>query len=115
MPNLYTVAQCVSPSDYCCVKYTETNSGIFTGEINRSEVTAGSGQSEHVYDVVCIRIHEQYMVPVNGYGFDIALLKLERPVLVQSGKVWPACLPIQGQRVAIGTECFITGKSRISV
>ena len=48
----------------------------------------------------------------HGYGFDIALLNLGRPAIFRPGKIWPACLPSQGQRVAIGTECFITGGSR---
>ena len=46
---------------------------------------------------------------VSGDGFDVALVKLARPVIFEPAKVWPACLPSQGDRVAIGQECFITG------
>ena len=63
--------------------------------------------SKYVYDVKCIKIHESYMV--SGDGFDVALVKLGRPVIFEPTKVWPACLPSQGDRVAIGKECFITG------
>ena len=63
--------------------------------------------NKYVYDVKCIEIHEDYMV--SGYGFDIALLKLARPATFETRKVWPACLPSRGDRVAIGKECFITG------
>lgn len=93
--------------------YTYTNRCIVIGQNKRTEVT-GSSQSVHVYDVACIKIHEKYMIPVNGYGFDVALLKLARPAIFKPGQIWPACLPIQEQRVAIGKECFITGKSRMS-
>lgn len=65
--------------------------------------------NKHVYDVASIRIHEKYMT--HGYGFDVALVKLARPALFKPGKVWPACLPKKEQRVPVGTECFITGKS----
>lgn len=61
-----------------------------------------------MYDVKCIKIHEDYMV--SGYSYDIALVKLARPAIPEPGKVWPACLPSQGVRVDIGKECFITGK-----
>ena len=47
-----------------------------------------------------------------GYGFDVALVKLARPVMLEAGKVWPACLPEQGNRVSIGELCYITGKSQ---
>ena len=67
-----------------------------------------SSKSSRVYNVKCIKIHEDYMV--SGYGFDIALVKLARPAKFKPGKVWPACLPSQGSRVDIGKECFITGK-----
>ena len=63
---------------------------------------------EKEYDVISVRIHEQYMT--SGYGYDIALLKLASPALMSPGKVWPACLPQQGQRTPVGKECFITGK-----
>ena len=63
--------------------------------------------NKNVYDVKCIKIHENYMV--NGDGFDVTLVKLARPAIFEPGKVWPACLPSQGDRVAIGKECFITG------
>ena len=65
--------------------------------------------NEQEYDVASIRIHEYYMT--RGYGFDIALLKLAQPADLVQGKVWDACLPEQGRRVPVGTECFITGKS----
>ena len=64
---------------------------------------------ERVYDVASVRIHEQYMTPGSDYGFNVALLKLALPAVMYPGKVWPACLPEQGQRVAKGKECFITG------
>ena len=86
----------------------QPNSCIVTGQIDRTEVKEPV-QNKNVYDVSCIRIHEQYMT--RGYGFDFALLKLAKPAKLKRGKVWPACLPSQGQRVAIGTECYITGES----
>lgn len=46
----------------------------------------------------------------HGYGFDVALVKLARPVILGPGRVWPACLPEQGKRVSVGKLCFITGK-----
>ncbi|XP_078372692.1 elastase-1-like [Oculina patagonica] len=84
---------------------------VVLGQIKRTEVT-GAIQNEHIYDISCIRIHEKYWT--RGYGFDIALLKLARPAIYEPGKVWPACLPSQGQRVAIGTECFFTGWGKTS-
>ncbi|XP_078345417.1 chymotrypsin-C-like, partial [Oculina patagonica] len=57
-------------------------------------------------------IHGQYMI--SGYGFDVALVKLARLAKFKPGKVWPACLPSKGQRVAIATECFITGWGKTS-
>ncbi|XP_005753311.1 plasminogen-like [Pundamilia nyererei] len=41
-------------------------------------------------------------------GADIALLKLERPVLIND-KVQPACLPEKDYIVPSGTECYVTG------
>uniref|UniRef100_A0A3Q0QXI1 Plasminogen n=1 Tax=Amphilophus citrinellus TaxID=61819 RepID=A0A3Q0QXI1_AMPCI len=41
-------------------------------------------------------------------GADIALLKLDRPVLL-SDKVQPACLPEKDHIVPSGTECYVTG------
>ena len=65
--------------------------------------------NEYVYDVKCVKIHEDYMV--SGYGFDVALVKLAiRPAIFEPWKVWPACLPCQGDRVDMGKECFITGR-----
>lgn len=62
---------------------------------------------EKEYDVVSIKIHEDYWT--KGYGYDIALLKLNVPALVLPGKVWQACLPEQGKRVPIGKQCYISG------
>lgn len=62
---------------------------------------------EKEYDVISIKIHEDYWT--KGYGYDIALLKLNVPALVFPGKVWQACLPEQGKRVPIGKECHISG------
>uniref|UniRef100_A0A669CM05 Plasminogen n=1 Tax=Oreochromis niloticus TaxID=8128 RepID=A0A669CM05_ORENI len=41
-------------------------------------------------------------------GADIALLKLERPALINE-KVQPACLPEKDYIVPSGTECYVTG------
>uniref|UniRef100_A0AAQ5ZJF3 Plasminogen n=1 Tax=Amphiprion ocellaris TaxID=80972 RepID=A0AAQ5ZJF3_AMPOC len=41
-------------------------------------------------------------------GADIALLKLERPALIND-KVLPACLPDKDYIVPSGTECYVTG------
>ncbi|KAK2855941.1 hypothetical protein Q5P01_004676 [Channa striata] len=41
-------------------------------------------------------------------GADIALLKLERPALLND-KVLPACLPDKDYIVPSGTECYVTG------
>ena len=40
---------------------------------------------------------------------DIALLKLSQPAIFNT-YVSPACLPPQGVDIAVGTNCFITGK-----
>lgn len=80
------------------------------GQIKRVEGKVSS--NKYVYDVKCIKIHEDYMV--SGYSYDIALVKLARPAIPEPGKVWPACLPSQGVRVDIGKECFITGWGRTS-
>ena len=39
------------------------------------------------YDVISVRIHEKYMTNIYDYGFDIALLKLARPVFPVFGKI----------------------------
>lgn len=52
---------------------------------------------------------------VSGYGFDVALVKLTRPAIFEPRKVWPACLPRQGDRVDIGKECFITGRAHFAL
>ncbi|XP_057677975.1 plasminogen [Corythoichthys intestinalis] len=41
-------------------------------------------------------------------GADIALLKLERPAVIND-KVLPACLPEKDYTVPSGTECYVTG------
>ncbi|XP_077590689.1 plasminogen isoform X2 [Stigmatopora nigra] len=42
------------------------------------------------------------------FGADIALLKLERPAVIND-KVLPACLPEKDYVVPSGTECYVTG------
>lgn len=41
---------------------------------------------------------------------DIALIRLDRPVVLNS-RVGTVCLPDKNSRVATGTKCFITGMS----
>ena len=49
------------------------------------------------------------------YNNDIAMLKLDMPVLLTKF-ISPVCLPQQGQKVRIGKRCFISGKcARYSV
>ncbi len=46
------------------------------------------------------------------FDYDIALMKLAIPA--KFGKyVKPVCLPKQGEKVPVGTECYITGISSI--
>ncbi|KAL9969710.1 hypothetical protein ACROYT_G021962 [Oculina patagonica] len=84
---------------------------VVLGKIKQKKVK-GKKARRRVYDVACVRIHERYMV--SGYGFDVALVKLARPAKFKPGLVWPACLPSQGKRIAIGKECFITGWGKTS-
>lgn len=78
---------------------------VVVGQIHRAEVK--EPENRYIYNVTSVRIHEEYMT--RGYGFDVALVKLARPVMLEAGKVWPACLPEQGNRVSIGELCYITG------
>jgi len=99
-----TAAHCVFMYPY------PTHYKVVLGQIRRAELKDLS--NNYVYNVKCIKIHEDYMV--SGYGFDVALVKLARPAIFEPRKVWPACLPSQGDRVDIGKECFITGWGKTS-
>lgn len=84
---------------------------VVVGQTHRTEVKEPY-ENKDVYDVASVRIHEEYMT--HGYSFDVALVKLARPVILEPGRVWPACLPEQGKRVSVGKLCFITGWGKTS-
>ena len=97
----FTLNVCDNTTSFIIIRY------IYIGQIRRAELKDLS--NNYVYNVKCIKIHEDYMV--SGYGFDVALVKLAiRPAIFEPWKVWPACLPCQGDRVDMGKECFITGR-----
>ena len=50
--------------------------------------------------------HERYTN--DELPYDIALVKLEKPLKLSS-KINTVCLPKQGQRIPVGTRCYITG------
>ena len=66
--------------------------------------------SDQVQNINVSEIHIHNQAMTEGFGNDIALIKLSRPALL-GGIVGLACLP-QGDnvdRVAPGTKCFVTG------
>ncbi|KAK3750263.1 hypothetical protein QZH41_006602 [Actinostola sp. cb2023] len=42
------------------------------------------------------------------YGYDIGLIKLSRPAVLNFA-VGLACLPRQGDRIPVGTKCYVSG------
>ncbi|XP_077408148.1 plasminogen [Vanacampus margaritifer] len=64
---------------------------------HRERITEASAQ---------MRTLEKLVLGPNGA--DIALLKLERPAVIND-KVLPACLPERNYIVPSGTECYVTG------
>ncbi len=73
------------------------------GEHNPSTTSDGQHQDIEVAKIIS---HPSYSR--STFNNDIALIKLERPVIL-SKYVKQVCLPDQDQDVPIGTECYITG------
>jgi len=64
--------------------------------------------TEQVRKASEIIVHPQYNYPVL-YNNDIALIKLERPVVLNS-HVNTICLPQPGVSVPLNSACYITGE-----
>lgn len=66
--------------------------------------------SDQVQNINVSEIHIHNQAMTEGFGNDIALIKLSRPALL-GGIVGLACLPKgdNADRVAPGTKCFVTG------
>ena len=65
-------------------------------------------QSEEKRQLQKIILHPEYDT-VHKYNNDIAMLKLDRPVL-PTMFISPVCLPQQGQDVQVGAKCLTSGK-----
>ena len=59
------------------------------------------------YNIAKVIMHKSYNMRVSN---DVALLKLENPVVL-SAKVGTICLPKQSDRIPAGKKCWMTGKS----
>lgn len=93
-----TASHCISwfikPSDY----------RIRLGDWHRFYVDG----TEQVRNVSKIITHPNYHRPVLVNN-DVALIKLDRPVVLNS-HVNTVCLPKMGEQVSLNSTCFITGK-----
>jgi len=67
--------------------------------------------TEQVRKASKVIVHSQYNYPVR-YNNDIALIKLERPVVLNS-HVNTICLPQQGDSAPLDSVCYITGWGKV--
>ena len=77
----------------------------------RNDIFLGAHDKKNdgeVYDVSKVEMHEDYN-SWTGMKHDVAVVKLSRPAKLGK-KISTICLPSQGSRVKIGTECYVTGK-----
>ncbi|EDO31586.1 predicted protein, partial [Nematostella vectensis] len=82
---------------------------FFTGDFNRDI----KEPTEQEFDVSTLHLHQRFLTD-KGYGYDIALLKLSRPAVINEF-VRTVCLPAQGSRALEGTMCFITGWGKTNI
>ena len=77
----------------------------------RNDIFLGAHDKKNdgeVYDVSKVEMHEDYSSWA-GMKHDVAVVKLSRPAKLGK-KISTVCLPSQGSRVKIGTQCYVTGK-----
>jgi len=55
-------------------------------------------------------VHRRFQTD-KGFAYDIGLIKLSRPAVLNFA-VGLACLPRQGDRVPVGTKCYLSGSVR---
>ncbi|XP_020917704.1 elastase-1 [Exaiptasia diaphana] len=76
---------------------------IKLGAHNRSEKEA----AVQTFGIDKMDINRRFLTD-KGYGYDIALIKLSRPAVLNFA-VGLACLPKQDDRIPVGTTCYLTG------
>ena len=80
---------------------------IFTNMIHTNMIHTNMIQIfTYIYKYVCLHIFTEYND--NTLQYDIALLRLASPTFYTS-YIQPACMPLQGVDIPVGTECVITG------
>ena len=80
-------------------------------DLIRNDIFLGAHDKKNdgeVYDVSKVEMHEDYSSWA-GMKHDVAVVKLSRPAKLGK-KISTVCLPSQGSRVKIGTQCYVTGK-----
>lgn len=92
-----TAAHCMPSEDESSL--IESNWKVFVGVVSLNSLSAP-------HNVRRIILNENYNVETND--LDIALLRLERPIVFTDTNQ-PACLPTYNQQWSHGTECFTSG------
>ena len=77
-------------------------SNCVTGEHDLRKVEG----KEQIIPIDKIILHPKYKPPVTGPDYDVALIKLKKPIKFNSN-VRPVCLP--KKNFAPGTKCYVTG------
>ncbi|KAJ0065321.1 hypothetical protein NL108_007047, partial [Boleophthalmus pectinirostris] len=90
-----TAGHCIWPGDVYRVVLGEHDMSVQEG-------------TEQTREVLRIVVHPDWDINFVARGNDMALLKLDKsPIMTDS--VSPACLPEEGEIMAHGTPCFISG------
>ncbi|KAK3708823.1 hypothetical protein QZH41_007175 [Actinostola sp. cb2023] len=84
-----------------CAGYDNKTSGCY-GAHNRSK----NEMSTQTFGIDKMVVNRRFLTD-KAYGYDIALIKLSRPAVLTFA-VGLACLPRQGDRVPVGTKCYLT-------